>query len=296
MQVYNYPVVNHGRMRGLLQRLRSRLLSLQGERAALQQQLTELPLDTEDSQAPLRSKVDPCSCLASASPLFIYLRHIWPSQIGFVNSSSPSSSSTLCEHRHGSVAAHWPHAEVWRMDTTSVAEAGGSGLWGWQGCTSWLNGCSCEGCKLSWQMHGSSRRSKLLTRPPCRPACKLLTTRHQLMMLRLTSFRSVVYTHSFVCFVVHSMFVSHCLAGLDSQVLAGYFVMSEAYVTAKQQAEQAHPLSLLSPCRANACSTVSSSTSVHCLSGLSAAHKVSTAQQAGSFLLTAMCSDCCRRS
>lgn len=58
MQVYNYPVVNHGRMRGLLQRLRSRLLSLQGERAALQQQLTELPLDTEDSQAPLRTKVD----------------------------------------------------------------------------------------------------------------------------------------------------------------------------------------------------------------------------------------------
>lgn len=59
MQVYNYPVVNHGRMRGLLQRLRSRLLSLQGERAALQQQLSELPLDTEDSQAPLRNKVHP---------------------------------------------------------------------------------------------------------------------------------------------------------------------------------------------------------------------------------------------
>ena len=59
MQVYNYPVVNHGRMRGLLQRLRSRLLSLQGERAALQQQLTELPLDTADSQAPLRNKVHP---------------------------------------------------------------------------------------------------------------------------------------------------------------------------------------------------------------------------------------------
>lgn len=64
MQVYNYPVVNHGRMRGLLQRLRSRLLSLQGERAALQQQLAELPLDTEDSQAPLRNRVDPCSCSA----------------------------------------------------------------------------------------------------------------------------------------------------------------------------------------------------------------------------------------
>ena len=37
MQVYNYPVVNHGRARGLLQRLRSRLLTVQGERAALQQ-------------------------------------------------------------------------------------------------------------------------------------------------------------------------------------------------------------------------------------------------------------------
>ena len=69
MQVYNYPVVNHGRMRGLLQRLQSRLLSLQGERAALQQQLTELPLDTEDSQAPLRSRVHPCSCFVFARPL-----------------------------------------------------------------------------------------------------------------------------------------------------------------------------------------------------------------------------------
>ena len=57
MQVYNYPVVNHGTARGLLQRLRSRLLHLQGERAALQQQLAEQPLDTQDSQAPLRSKV-----------------------------------------------------------------------------------------------------------------------------------------------------------------------------------------------------------------------------------------------
>ncbi|KAL3149265.1 hypothetical protein ABBQ32_002082 [Trebouxia sp. C0010 RCD-2024] len=56
-QVYNYPVVNHGRARGLLQRLRSRLLTVQGERAALQQQLAELPLDTEDSQAPLRSRL-----------------------------------------------------------------------------------------------------------------------------------------------------------------------------------------------------------------------------------------------
>lgn len=71
MQVYNYPVVNHGRMRGLLQRLRTRLLSLQGERAALQQQLTELPLDTEDSQAPLRNKVDPLlmPCLAFFLPV-----------------------------------------------------------------------------------------------------------------------------------------------------------------------------------------------------------------------------------
>ena len=59
MQVYNYPVVNHGRVRGLLQRLRSRMLNLQGERAALQQQLADLPLDTEDSQAPLRSRVNP---------------------------------------------------------------------------------------------------------------------------------------------------------------------------------------------------------------------------------------------
>ena len=51
MQVYNYPVVNHGRVRGLLQRLRSRLLHLQGERSALQLQLAELPLVSEDSQA-----------------------------------------------------------------------------------------------------------------------------------------------------------------------------------------------------------------------------------------------------
>lgn len=57
MQVYNYPVVNHGRVRGLLQRLRNHMLNLQGERAALQQQLADLPLDTEDSQGPLRSRV-----------------------------------------------------------------------------------------------------------------------------------------------------------------------------------------------------------------------------------------------
>lgn len=59
LQVLNYPVVNHGRVRGLLQRLRSRMLHLQGERAALQRQLAELPLDSEDSQAPLRSRVRP---------------------------------------------------------------------------------------------------------------------------------------------------------------------------------------------------------------------------------------------
>ena len=57
MQVYNYPVVNHGRVRGLLQRLRSRMLHLQGERSALQQQLAQLPLDSDDSQAPLRNRV-----------------------------------------------------------------------------------------------------------------------------------------------------------------------------------------------------------------------------------------------
>ena len=50
MQVYNYPVVNHGRQRGLLQRLRSRLLYLQGERSALQQQVTQLSVKPGDSQ------------------------------------------------------------------------------------------------------------------------------------------------------------------------------------------------------------------------------------------------------
>ncbi|KAL0023064.1 hypothetical protein WJX79_007041 [Trebouxia sp. C0005] len=57
MQVYNYPVVNHGRVRGLLQRLRSRLLHLQGERSALQQQLIQLPIEPDDSQAPLRNRI-----------------------------------------------------------------------------------------------------------------------------------------------------------------------------------------------------------------------------------------------
>ncbi|DBA70526.1 TPA: hypothetical protein ACH3X2_011925 [Trebouxia sp. C0005] len=56
-QVYNYPVVNHGRVRGLLQRLRSRLLHLQGERSALQQQLIQLPIEPDDSQAPLRNRI-----------------------------------------------------------------------------------------------------------------------------------------------------------------------------------------------------------------------------------------------
>ncbi len=56
-QVYNYPVVNHGRVRGLLQRLRSRLLHLQGERSALQQQLIQLPVEPDDNQAPLRNRV-----------------------------------------------------------------------------------------------------------------------------------------------------------------------------------------------------------------------------------------------
>lgn len=91
MQVYNYPVVNHGRMRGLLQRLRSRLLSLQGERAALQQQLTELPLDTEDSQAPLRTRVDPL------------LMRVLPSSCLSCASSSALASSTMCQHRNGLV-------------------------------------------------------------------------------------------------------------------------------------------------------------------------------------------------
>ena len=72
VQVYNYPVVNHGRVRGLLQRLRSRLLHLQGERAALQQQLAQLPIEPEDSQAPLRNRVGraawqmPCSVLCES--------------------------------------------------------------------------------------------------------------------------------------------------------------------------------------------------------------------------------------
>lgn len=58
LQVFNYPVVNHGRVRGLLQRLRSRLMHVQGERAALQGQLAQLPLeDSPDSQAPFRAKV-----------------------------------------------------------------------------------------------------------------------------------------------------------------------------------------------------------------------------------------------
>lgn len=60
LQVYNYPVVNHGRVRGLLQRLRSRLMQVQGERAALQGQLAQLPLENAtDSQNPIRAKVIP---------------------------------------------------------------------------------------------------------------------------------------------------------------------------------------------------------------------------------------------
>ena len=63
MQVYNYPVVNHGGQRGVLQRLRSRLLHLQGERAVLHQQLKQLPVEPDDNQAPLRNRV----CQMSAS-------------------------------------------------------------------------------------------------------------------------------------------------------------------------------------------------------------------------------------
>ena len=69
MQVYNYPVVNHGRQRGLLQRLRSRLLHLQGERSALQQQLTQLPVEPDDNQAPLRNRVCQMSAVCVKQPV-----------------------------------------------------------------------------------------------------------------------------------------------------------------------------------------------------------------------------------
>eukprot|EP00891_Asterochloris_glomerata_P006625 jgi/Astpho2/6625/Aster-x1385 len=42
-RVVNFPVVNHGRVRGLLGKLRGRVLHLQAERGALQEQLARLP-------------------------------------------------------------------------------------------------------------------------------------------------------------------------------------------------------------------------------------------------------------
>ena len=113
MQVYNYPVVNHGRVRGLLQRLRSRMMQVQGERAALQAQLAQLPLEGHDSQTPFRAKVcpatAPCSVLVSRYPKLTGCLLIGTLQIArnVLACEVQGGTRALCTHISACVDKRW---------------------------------------------------------------------------------------------------------------------------------------------------------------------------------------------
>lgn len=151
------------------------MMQVQGERAALQAQLAQLPLEGQDSQAPFRAKVHPASALLGLCLLFT-----GPQLSACVLDATLQNVCNVvaCECLQGTarVSLTWQamivlHKDVRGKPGTVRTRLCGLSISGHTTCqVSCLYVCRCGACRPSWQMPSRQCRSRPAMPLPSKPA------------------------------------------------------------------------------------------------------------------------------